>query len=97
MAKKIQKSHLELEKRVERKTHELAEQLEFTESAKKRAVELLEVVKHQKLKVASEKAKIEAVLESVGNGLIAVDNDRKIIMMNETAEEMLAVREKNIV
>jgi len=96
MAKKIKKSHKQLEERVEKKTHELAQQLEYTESAKKRAVELLEDVKYQKLNVASEKAKIEAILSSVGNGLIAVDMNGKIMVMNETAEEILGYREKNM-
>lgn len=97
MAKKIKKSHQELEERVEKKTHELAQQLEYTESAKKRAVELLEDVKYQKVKVANEKAKVEAILGSIGSGLIAVDNDRRIILMNEAAEELLGHRERSTI
>jgi PAS domain S-box-containing protein len=43
------------------------------------------------------KVKDEAILESIGDGLIAVDNDRKIMLINKVASDMLGLETKNLI
>lgn len=47
--------------------------------------------------VETEKAKADAMLESIGEGLIAVDNNRKILLINKVASEMLGWKTENLV
>lgn len=48
-------------------------------------------------KVEELKVKDEAILESVGDGLIAVDNDRKIMLINKVASDMLAWKTEDLI
>ncbi len=41
------------------------------------------------LELGSEKAKVEALLAGIGDGLVAVDNESRIIMVNEAFEKLL--------
>ena len=43
----------------------------------------------EKIKLDEEKAKEEAILSSIAEGIVAIDKSGKIILMNETAENML--------
>ncbi len=43
------------------------------------------------------KAKDEALLESIGDGMIAVDKDEKVIMINQYTEKMIAWKEQDII
>ena len=46
--------------------------------------------------ISSEKSKVEAVIASIGDGIIAVDEDNKIIMLNRAAEEIFKVKEEEV-
>lgn len=59
------------------------------ESAKIAARNVLEDLQTEKERLAETMAKDEALLESIGEGLIAIDNDRKIMLMNKVAVDML--------
>jgi PAS domain S-box-containing protein len=59
------------------------------ENANIAARNVLEDLQLEKEALAHAKAKDEALLESIGEGLIAVDNDRKILVINKVAERML--------
>ena len=48
-----------------------------------------EELEAQKETLAETAAKDEALLENIGEGVIAVDNDRKVIFVNQTAADML--------
>ncbi|MFA5932063.1 MAG: PAS domain-containing sensor histidine kinase [Candidatus Paceibacterota bacterium] len=48
-------------------------------------------------KIEESRVKNEAILESVGDGLIAVDNERKIIVINKVAINMLGWEGKDLV
>jgi PAS domain S-box-containing protein len=48
-------------------------------------------------KIEESKVKDEAILESVGDGLIAVDNNRKILVINQVAIDMLGWNGKDLV
>jgi PAS domain S-box-containing protein len=48
-------------------------------------------------KIEESRVKNEAILESVGDGLIAVDNERKIIVINKVAIDMLGWGDKDLI
>lgn len=59
------------------------------EDSQKAIVNVLEDLRAEKANTEKEKAKDEAMLGSIGDGLIAVDNVGKIMVMNKTAETLL--------
>lgn len=59
------------------------------ENANIAARNVLEDLQIEKESLAHAKAKDEAILESLGEGLVAVDNDKKIMVINKTAMSML--------
>ena len=61
-------------------------QLEESKSAMMNIMEDLEAARAV---IELEKAKDDAMLASLGEGLIAVDNNRKVMVVNKSAEEML--------
>lgn len=53
--------------------------------------------KRDQEKLAQEKAEDEALLTSIGDGIIATDNEGKIIFVNKTFEEQIGWSEKEVV
>lgn len=48
-------------------------------------------------KAEKTRVKEEAILESVGDGLVAVDNERKIMIINKVASEMIGYKSKDLI
>jgi two-component system sensor histidine kinase VicK len=67
------------------------------ENARIAARNVFEDLRIEKEALAHAKAKDEALLESIGEGLIAVDNDRKIMVINKIAADMLGLEAKDLV
>lgn len=65
------------------------EQISTLKETKRAMLNIMEDLEIAKNMLALEKAKDEAMLASIGEGLIAVDTDRKVIMMNKVAECVL--------
>ena len=63
---------LELEKKIAEQKKELSAQVKDLEKERKRLIE--------------EKARVEGILSSIGDGLVVVNEDKKIILINHTAE-----------
>ncbi len=59
------------------------------ENANKAALNVFEDLQIEKEALARAKAKDEALLESIGEGVVATDQDGKIMLVNWTAEQML--------
>ncbi|HUC31340.1 MAG TPA: ATP-binding protein [Candidatus Paceibacterota bacterium] len=78
-----------LEQEVADRTRELSDRVAELEDARKAAANLLEDLDAEREKLAISKAKDEAMLVSIGDGLIAVDADAKIIRINSSANRML--------
>ena len=47
-------------------------------------------------KISSEKSKVTAILSSIGDGIVAVNKNREIIMLNRAAEDMFGVKEGQV-
>ncbi|MFI5265166.1 MAG: sensor histidine kinase [Candidatus Levyibacteriota bacterium] len=48
-------------------------------------------------KTNEEKAKYGAILASIGEGVIAIDGDRRVLLLNKIGEELLGWREKDLI
>src|SRR4029077_4160223 len=81
---------------IEARTAELENLTKSQEEAKKAMLNVMEDLAQAKAIIEIEKAKDEAMLASIGEGLIAVDNNRKIVTMNKSAERMLGWKVKEI-
>ena len=68
-----------------------------SEITKRALVDILEDLKQGRLRLAEEKAKDEAILASIGEGLMVVDEAGKIIIVNRVAEELLGFEAKDLV
>lgn len=82
----------ELEKKVNLNTQELSRKYEGVINEAKQNEEI--AWKKYK-KILTLKEKTEAVLHSVAEGLVVVDSQGKVIMMNPAAEKLLGVSKKN--
>lgn len=47
-------------------------------------------------KIAQEKAKLEAILSSIGEGMFATDTNRNIVIMNQAAEDLLGWKKEEV-
>jgi NtrC-family two-component system sensor histidine kinase KinB len=82
----------ELKKKVEQTTQQLSSKYEKIIEGKAKEEEIA----WQKYdKVFTEKKRTEAVIRSIAEGLVVVDADGKVIMMNPAAEKLLGVSKKD--
>lgn len=78
----------------EEKQSTLLNRLEETKQA---MLNLLEDLSEQKSNLQRENAKDNALLESMGEGLVAVDTDRKVMLINKVAVDMLGWETKELI
>jgi PAS domain S-box-containing protein len=81
----------ELEKRIDQNTHELSKKYETIIQEEKHNEEM--TWKKYK-KVLSDKKNTDAVIRSIAEGLVIVDAQGKVVMMNPAAEKLLGVSKK---
>jgi PAS domain S-box-containing protein len=103
MAAALTKKNKELADKVQEKTDELNERIhradaqnEKLERVKSAMINLLEDVEESKHSIEQEKAQDEAILESIGEGLVAIGPDYRIRLMNEQARQLLGLGTKDV-
>ncbi len=96
MAIKLKSSYQGLEEKVQAKTQELTKKLEEEELHKQATLNILEDLSEEKAKIAKEKAKDEAILTSIGDGMIVTDEHGAISKINNRAIEMLGFLENEL-
>jgi PAS domain S-box-containing protein len=91
----VKKSQANLEGKVKDRTAELDEKVKIIEisnkdlqETQKAMVNLMEDLSIEKNNIIQEKAKAEAILRSIGDGVLVVDHDQKIIMFNAVAAQI---------
>ena len=60
------------------------------EESKEAMVNIMEDLESVKVKLEEEKVKDEAILENIGEGVLAIDSQRKVLFLNKKGEEILA-------
>lgn len=66
------------------------------ENAKTAARNVLEDSQADKEKIAQDKAKDEAILKNIGEGVLAIDLERKILFINQAGEDLLGWKSADI-
>ncbi|MCM8775121.1 MAG: ATP-binding protein [Candidatus Omnitrophica bacterium] len=96
MTLKLKESYTGLEEKVNEKTKELANKIEEIaqqnqelEESRKTILEVLHDLEIAKARIEKEKVESEALLASIGDGIIATDQNGKIRMINHQVEIML--------
>lgn len=69
---------------------------DMLESAKQAMLNVMEDLGDAKVIIEREKAKDDAMLASIGEGMIAVDNLGQVILMNKAVEEILGFSRKDL-
>jgi PAS domain S-box-containing protein len=82
---------------VKSRTQDLEKLSKAQEKTKRAMLNVMEDLEGAKAVIEREKAKDEAMLASIGDGLIAVDNHKKIIVINNVATELLGWKMKELV
>lgn len=103
MALRLKNYYVDLEDEVKQKTKQLSAALaavknnnQELEETKKSMLNVLEDLRVEKGLVEEVEAKDEAMLASIGEGVIAIDNDRKVLLINKIAENILGWKKQNI-
>lgn len=91
-------------KNLEEKSNELAAQFEQSknqnatlEETKKATLNVLEDLQVEKQKLNNEKSKDEALLASIGDGVIATDEKGIVTIINKEAEVLLKIKAQNFI
>ena len=90
MSAKLKASYAGLEEKVRDRTKDL-------ENATAASQNILEDFEVEKTLLALSNAKDEALLRGIGEGIVAVDSDGKIILINPAAEQMLGQSREQVV
>jgi PAS domain S-box-containing protein len=99
MTAKLKESYTGLEGKVQEKTRELAHKVKqietqnrILEEQKRATLNVLEDLESAKQKIETEKVEYEALLASIGDGMVATDEEGRVMMMNQQAALMLGCR-----
>lgn len=96
MADRLQRSQKSLAKDVTAKTKELSGKVQELEQTKKAMLNVLEDLRAEKEQVLEEKAKDDAFLQAIGDGLVVTDQEGKIVLVNQSAKEMFGWERKSM-
>lgn len=104
MARKLGEFYTGLESKVKDKTQELAQRVDeiqkqnrALERTKEATMNILEDLEAARLEAEEEKAKYQAILSSIGDGMIATDAKGCIMMVNAQAELMLGFESRTMI
>ena len=89
MTAAVKKSRAEVDRKVAEQTQEIQKKAEDLKERQGAILNILEDIEGEKEKALTEKAKDEALLESIGDGVVATDKDGGILFINGAAIEML--------
>ncbi|MFC1727720.1 ATP-binding protein [Patescibacteria group bacterium] len=97
MTAAVKKSRAEVDQKVESQTKQLKQQNLDLEESKQAMLSLLEDSKELEESLKEERDRIRQIVASMGEGLLLVDKDFKIALMNPTAEKLLETTKKEAI
>lgn len=97
MAHRVQTTHEEMEQQIKSQTEELKQKVAELEEGRMATLNILEDVEEEKQRALAEKEKNEAILQSIGDGVIVVDSENRIVLMNDVAGRIIGVEPHAVV
>lgn len=97
MSSELKKSYFILEEKVRERTDELQVALSSISDSRKAVLNILEDVEEEKEKVGKEKDKINAILHSIGDAVLVIDDEYRVIMINKIVEEVSGFSSQDLV
>ncbi|MCX6743210.1 MAG: PAS domain-containing protein [Candidatus Parcubacteria bacterium] len=88
MTQAIKQSRAEVDIKVQEQTQKIQEKNIDNENQKKAILNILEDVSAERDQVSKERDKTNAILKSIGDGVMVVDQEQKIEFINPIAEEL---------
>src|SRR3989344_4842939 len=82
---------------LQQKTQEAASRLGELEETKKQMTQVLADLRNEKANMEKEKAKDEALLESIGDGLVATSPDGRVLVVNHATEELFGFAKDELI
>lgn len=76
---------------------ELKIQMRELKNANTATQNILQDYQAEKEKIAESKVKIEAILKNIGEGVLAIDAERKVMFINKVGEDLLGWKEKDLI
>ncbi|MBU0976239.1 MAG: ATP-binding protein [Patescibacteria group bacterium] len=95
--KETEQARASMLENLEKSKKDLGVKVNELEKVKKAMLNVLEDLNDEKVKLEKSKARDEAVLLAIGEGLVVTDKLGKIILVNRTFEEMLSLRSEEAV
>ncbi len=96
MTKEIVSARTGLEADVKNRTSALLKSNSELQDSKTAMLNILEDVEAEKFKAEEQRAKIEAIITSIADGVIVVDKNADIILVNEQVKKLLQITDKVI-
>ncbi len=97
MVSAVKRSREEVDKKVEEQTKEILERQKDVENQQTATLNVLDDVEKERERANIEKEKIDTLLQSIGDGVFAVDDKMKIIAFNESAEKISGFSKKEVI
>lgn len=92
----VKKSRAEIDRKVKEQTDTIVDNQKQMDDQQKAILNVLEDVEEEKVKVTTEKNKIDAILSSIGDAVFVIGLDEKIIMFNKIAEKISGFTQKEV-
>jgi PAS domain S-box-containing protein len=89
MVSSVNSSRAEIELKVKEQTQEILDKDKYLSNQQKATLNILDDVKLEKIRY-------EALLTGIGDGIIATDNETKVVVINQATENMLGLKKEDV-
>lgn len=97
MRERLQDLYETLEEKVNQRTKKLNDTVAELNGTKESLIKTLEILEQKQQKIEQEKARTEAVLYSIGEGLVFMDPDMEVVFANKAVTDLLGYDVESIV
>jgi two-component system, cell cycle sensor histidine kinase and response regulator CckA len=93
----LHEAHSVLETRVEQRTEQLQNTVKELEQSRHAALSIMEDAEYARKEAELERDRIEAMLKSIGDGVLVVDAKQRILLINSAAEKITGWSNREVV
>ena len=91
MSAKLKESYGGLERKVKQKTEEIVQKVKNLENIKIALYNILEDIEKNRDVLKNERDKLNTIISSMGEGLFVLDNNLRVVLINDAAAQMLEI------